>query len=441
MANNSSTSSEESFMDAYTSASAYKVSIFIWKIVPPILILLGTVGNSLSILVLTRKSIRTSTTALYLTVLAVSDLLVLYSGLLRQWIIYTFEFDVRHVSEFGCKLNIWLVYSSLDFSAWILIVVTLERVISAWFPHNARTVCTKKSAMAFMISIGVFILVLNSHLMYGMSYEYKTDEFGFEVVARKCVEIDRDYFNFFNKVWPWIDLCAFCAIPFTVIVVGNCLILFKVIKSQRKTNSRVVPTIAGGSRQMTGNAGKHSSMTAMLFTLNIVFLLSTSPISIYNVGYSYWAEGASAELYARLDLWWAVVNMFMYTNNSLNFLLYCLSGTKFRREVVRIFCFNRSAVSEGHHPPTNYTRTRFDTNSHTPSPSPRNSPAPDTPNLKDKNAGANVPADKQRGVTNHGGNTLHPNDALKQNTHLSSSPSVPDDAGNGHIAVIACSDV
>ena len=79
----------------YETFPAYKAGIFIWKTVPPILLVFGTCGNVLSIVVLTGKSIRKSTTGLYLIVLTFSDLAVLYTGLLRQWIIYLFEFDVR----------------------------------------------------------------------------------------------------------------------------------------------------------------------------------------------------------------------------------------------------------------------------------------------------------------------------------------------------------
>ena len=150
-------------MRNFTELPFYKSSVIIWKVVPPMLILLGTIGNILSILVLTRRSLRKSTTSLFLTVLACSDLLVLYSGLLRQWVLYVFETDVRHVCEVGCKLNIWLVYSSLDFSAWILMAVTIERVISVWLPHRVRTICTKKSAVVSLVGIGAFILTLNSH--------------------------------------------------------------------------------------------------------------------------------------------------------------------------------------------------------------------------------------------------------------------------------------
>lgn len=393
----------------YTTYTSYKAGVLIWQVVPPILILLGTVGNCLSIYVLTRKSIRVSTTALYLTVLAFSDLAVLYSGLLRQWLIYLFDTDVRHVSQTGCKINIWLVYCSLDFSAWILIVVTLERVISAWLPHSARNVCTKKSAVAFLLTIGVFVLALNSHLLYGMVFKNVYDELGNVISVSKCEEIDTAYYEFFNKVWPWVDLCAFCVIPFSVIVIGNSLILVKVIKSHKKTKSRIVPTVAVNTHRVQSSShGKHSSMTTMLFTLNIVFLVSTSPISIYNIGYTYWMTGASDEKIAELDLWWAIVNMLMYTNNSLNFLLYCLSGTKFRQEVINLFCKRyKSGRNSTNSAISKYTRTRFDT----PSKAIGNS----SPDLSRLSPG---PDTKENGVEQkvvkltQNANTLHPDMAL-----------------------------
>ena len=346
--------------DDYTDYPEYKASVLIWKVVPPILIVVGTLGNILSILVLTRRSLRKSTTALYLTFLAFSDLCVLYTGLLRQWLIYLFEYDVRHVSTAGCKIHIWLLYTSLDFSAWIIIAVTLERVISAWCPHSAKTKCSRKYATALVIAILIFLLGLNLHLLYGMVHKVQFDASTNATITGKCIGINDTYADFFNLTWPWIDLCAFCLIPFSVIVVGNGCILFKVIKSQRKIQARIVPSInTGETRTSRRHNPKHSSMTTMLFTLNMVFLITTSPVSIYNIGYIHWQSDSSNQTYASLDLWWAIVNMLMYANNSLNFLLYFLSGTCFRQEVKRMFCSRFGQRTQT--PVDAYTRTTFNT--------------------------------------------------------------------------------
>ena len=295
---------EEKHKD-YTHFPDYRAGLLIWKVVPPFLLLLGTIGNILSIVVLTRKSIKISTTALYLTFLAFSDLLVLYTGLLRQWIIYVFKYDVRHVSEAVCKIHIWLLYTSLDFSAWILIAVTLERVILVYCPHTAKTKCSRKYATALLITILLFLLGLNSHLLYGMVNKGTVEEH--DTGTRKCSEIDTKYGNFFNLTWPWIDLCVFCLVPFSVIVVGNCSILFGVIRSRRKTKARSVPSTNTNQSRTSHRAGpKHSSMTAMLFTLNTVFLFTTAPVSIYSIGIPYWVKSVTTQDHATLELWWAV---------------------------------------------------------------------------------------------------------------------------------------
>ena len=320
--------SDEKGLD-YHSYSEYKASIIIWKTVPPLLIIFGTGGNILSIVVLTRKSIRKSTTAIFLIFLTFSDLCVLYTGLFRQWLIYLINTDIRHLSEAFCKIHTWLVYSSLDFSAWIIISVTLERIIAVWCPYSHNSKCSRQTALICIITLLTFILGLNAHLLYGMVDK----ESG--ILEQKCSSIDESYSNFFRSVWSWMDLCMFCLIPFVVIVFGNSIILFKLFPRSRtsKTQERKRDNRHGH------NHNRHqSSMTAMLCTLNTVFFFTTLPISVYNIGYTYWYSTTDPHVIAKLELWWSVVNMLMYTNNALNFLLYSLSGSRFRKELKRVLC-------------------------------------------------------------------------------------------------------
>ena len=313
----------------YQSYSEYKAGIIIWKTVPPVLITFGTCGNILSIVVLTRKSIRKSTTAIFLIFLTFSDLCVLYTGLFRQWLIYLIDIDIRHFSEVFCKIHTWLVYSSLDFSAWIIISVTLERIIAVWCPYSHNTKCSRQTAIVCIITLLIFVLSLNAHLLYGMVDK----ESG--IIEQKCSSVDEDYSNFFRAVWSWMDLCMFCLIPFAVIVFGNSIILFKLFQRRRTSNQ------VDRNRELNHDhhhQHRHSSMTAMLCTLNTVFFITTLPISIYNIGYTYWYSTQDQHTIAKLELWWSVVNMLMYTNNALNFLLYSLSGSRFRKELKRVVC-------------------------------------------------------------------------------------------------------
>ena len=77
----------------------------VWIVCPLILLVLGTLGNGLSIVVLSRKAMRRSTVSIYLTVLSVVDMFALYTGLLRQWLRFYFLIDVRHIGQAFCKVS------------------------------------------------------------------------------------------------------------------------------------------------------------------------------------------------------------------------------------------------------------------------------------------------------------------------------------------------
>lgn len=82
------------------------------------------------------------------------------------------------------------------------------------------------------------------------------------------------------------------------------------------------------------NRTKLSSMTAMLLTSNCVFILLNCPVQVYllNPQWFYYTgrEGA------LMGLLWAVVSMLQYSNNGINFFLYCISGSKFRKEFMSL---------------------------------------------------------------------------------------------------------
>lgn len=322
----------------------YHFAIYLWKYCSPIMIALGTVGNIFCIVTLLRKNLRQQTTVIYLVALSLNDLIVLYSGLLRHWIIQSFDVDVRLLSELSCKLHLWVVYMSLDTSGWILVVVTLERVALVWFPHASKARCNRTVAGCILgVLIGTTMLI-NSHLMFGIGDVTNTESN--KTVFEHCYYENDSYKRFYLDIWPWIDLAKFNAIPFLLILIGNVIIITSVVKNHQKLKRTVVPQ---GTRN---RMKKVNSMTATLIVLNTAFLLSTTPISLYLAFYKEWSANASHHTIARLTLFWAVANLLMYSNNTLNFLLYCVSGGNFRKEI-RHLCRR--------HPTSNTEATRATT--------------------------------------------------------------------------------
>ena len=59
---------------------------YIWIIIAPVIFITGCLGNLLIILVIRRGAMRTSSTCVYVTFIAVFDLITLVSGMTNEWL-------------------------------------------------------------------------------------------------------------------------------------------------------------------------------------------------------------------------------------------------------------------------------------------------------------------------------------------------------------------
>ncbi|KAK2158225.1 hypothetical protein LSH36_174g02023 [Paralvinella palmiformis] len=302
----------------------YKESIFannIWIYGSGVIIVFGTIGNLLSGLVMMRKSLQRHTTSLYLTVLAVVDTAVLYTGLLRYWIRALYGLDIRTLSVAGCKLHIFLVYFLVHFEAWILVWVAVERLVAIFVPHRAKDLFTKKSAAIQLIVTATALMILNAHFFWTET-----------IVDTYCFPSDTKYEYFRNVVWSWIDFVVASLAPFVLMISINVAIIVRLVYLRKRHN---LNARADDKTRMT-------TMTTILITVSCMFFITTAPITIYIGTQKHWRSKAETDRdEAKIELVWASVNMAAYTNCATNFILYCLSGPSFRRELVKMLHLDR----------------------------------------------------------------------------------------------------
>ena len=178
-------------------------------------VIFGLLGNILSIVVLTRPKNRKSSTATYFTALAISDNLILLNNPSNIFFIHVYKFDYRARVVFLCKVSIWVTYASLATSSWLLVAVTMERVISVIFPYRAKQLCTKYISKRIVIIIWCTIYTLDSHLLYGAGEEYSSSN---TIVCG--LMITPEYELFTQNYFSWIDMAMVFAIPFCFIFFG-----------------------------------------------------------------------------------------------------------------------------------------------------------------------------------------------------------------------------
>lgn len=316
----------------------FKLAEVIKTIYPPILLAVGIVGNVLAVAVLAQARNRRSTTGMLLISLAITDSLILLGNVLVNWIVFVFKgtVDVRNDSDALCKVHVFATYLLFQLSPWILVFVTIERAYSVVYPHRVRDVFTRKRVILLLIVLVLLLSGLNGHLLYGTHLEFDARNKRYSCI----VQIEHEEFMF--TVWPWIDFAIAFAIPLGVYLIGNIIIVVKLRQSHMFRGRSANPSENGRHPTDTtfsqDRNGTSQYFTAMAVCLNITFMLFVSPFAIFAIGQPYWfpVETMTPQRHARLIFIGTITTMLMYTNNGINFILYILCGSRFRKDVVNL---------------------------------------------------------------------------------------------------------
>lgn len=279
----------------------------LWIYYGTFLIVSGTIGHLLTLgVILSSSSMRTQSSSVYIVTLSLAGIVSIYTGLLRfvisshtNWTV-----NIKDFSDFACKLHTTLSYFSLQYFAWLQATIAVDRLLAVRRPHWYLHSCGWK--------VGLFVVLVEliSCAMLNIIVAF--------MVGKKETFCTRTNLQLYNA-WPYIDFLSFSLIPATILIICNGLILYHLGKKRTiSTNNKLV------SIKQDKNL---RSVTVMLMTLNLVFLISTLPVSaIYFIDWNQFH-------YYSINLVYTVFSLLQYTGTALTFVIYCLSGSKFRAKL------------------------------------------------------------------------------------------------------------
>ena len=292
---------------------AYK-TIFLY--VSPVLLGVGTVGNVLAIIVLLSREMRASGVNLILTVLAMADLCLLYTSLLRAWVLFLTKgaVDMRAFNIHACRVHMFFTYFSVQLSPMTLALMTVERVVSVCAPLRAREWCSRGNTIKALAGLVVLLAGFDLVLFVSVTFEHSLAGAG-----QKCFFTDQ-----MTSIWYLIQTFFEAYIPFAIIFIGNGLIIYKLVKAERKRADKMATTNEG--------ATSATNTSVMLVTISFFFLLTNLPFSIWANGHNkHWpTTSPDHALRARSFMAYAITYEMSKMNNSFNFVFYCVFAKTFR---------------------------------------------------------------------------------------------------------------
>lgn len=184
----------------------------------PILIVLGTIGNLMSVYVFYNTKLRMQSTSQYLSALAISDTLFLFQ-LLPPWLHALRVTSVFHQQGF-CQVFVYLTYVACCMSSWLVVAFTGERFVAVLYPLQRNAVCTVTRARHIIAGVVLASLVINLPVLR------------FAIPTNNDCNIDYDYIAY-AATFNLIDAVLSFSIPLVVIVIMNVWIVFGVWRLER----------------------------------------------------------------------------------------------------------------------------------------------------------------------------------------------------------------
>ena len=304
----------------------------LWIFVAPFIFFVGVTGNVLVIAIMGRKRMRGTTTSVYLRLMAMADIGAIISGIIPEWLEASDIVIFKGIHPATCKIEKFTYYTCADTSIWILVIFTVDRFIAVCYPLKTKNICVASRAPYFAFSAFTLAVIKNFHVFWtrGAVYDVTTvnvtsfDASGVNVTSLQnitevynCGRIHED-FEFYVR--PWIAFTLVSALPFIVIVFCNILIVRALVKVRKMRKNKA--TVSKSDRILV-------QMTLMCLAACFCFLVCITPSILLSISKPYLAYQNLAYTIAK-----AVNNQLVYVNHSANFFLYCVTGKRFRQELV-----------------------------------------------------------------------------------------------------------
>ena len=363
---------------------------------------IGLLGNLLNIVVFAHKTMYNKTTMRLLFYLSIVDFLILSICGMDPILKYLFDFEIRLEYALGCKIHVFLTYFLSHSSSIILMIVSIERTFVIY--SIKLRIFNIKTISKFIILVILFIGVINIHYFFRFSlnliqpvkYSFpdssknninsnkqklgdlhekdfsafvrngqniienlagkttqdkiKKDKnitslikkalrfnnaskgIGYSLPIYVCYPLNNDiYVEFLNNIFNWIDNSIYSFIPSIIMIVCSIAIIHYIRKySNSLTNQHCVINQQAEQRRKKRN----NQLLIMLVSTNISFMLFSLPYSIFN--------NVAFKMHYDVSF---IANMISYSNNSLNFMFYCLFSTCYRVRLKEMFHYLKCLVN------------------------------------------------------------------------------------------------
>jgi hypothetical protein len=302
-----------------------------------LLVIVGCIGNTFVIIIFGQRAVRTTVRCIgssmsaypFLFYMAISDtlyLMVIFCLWLSNYI------NVLHRPVI-CQVTLYLTYVCNFINAYYTIAFTAQRLFAVINPFRVSHVLSWYRSRCIALSIIMFACLLYSYIPFLTA-----------IVDDKC--LSRKKYRWINRYMDVIDSVIVFLVPYIVLITMNTIILISLRRMKQNPDEPLFQNHCqlNKIREITRrNASR--KMTNLLLTVSTAYLIICAPYASIHTWRLLSKSGEEIEnltkipsLLSQLETYSLLI---YHLSFAMNFYIYIVFGSKFRRELKRFLTKSR----------------------------------------------------------------------------------------------------
>mgnify|MGYP002153702559 FL=1 len=299
--------------------------------ITPVILIVGLLGNALSLGVFVSKNLRHMAASRYLAVLSSVDICTLVFYVFGEWLkrglkVVSPDNHVTFLDSQGvCQIWLFFSYVSRFLSAWLIVCFTCERFIGVCLPLRRRNIGSLKETSRVIVSLVVISC---------LAVVYKPIMSSVRTIRSRVTCTSKDVYIYESFVLDSIYALLITIVPFIIISTLNVLIIRRILQRNYLHRKRLI----------TEESHIRLEFTFILLTISFVFIALSLPFLIIWVRqflYSWlFLPNHNERSTHSFDYWVGILcitRTISYLNYCINFFLYFVTGAYFRKELKALF--------------------------------------------------------------------------------------------------------
>ena len=215
-----------------------------------------------------------------------------------------------------CAAVAYIWNTGVQYGTYIICAMTFGKYFAVRYPHKAASFSTPRATKLTIATLFISCIIYNVPRL-------------FSTKISSISQCDAYQGGKWTIYYYWLSFTVNGIIPLCLLIVLNVMIINEVRKRNKQFNN---PSQGRGTMKSA-----EKQLTVMSILVTSAFLLLTTPLYIFQMLSFTINWSISPRKYAHYLLISILTSELYYTNSSVNFFLYCISGSKFRNDFKILF--------------------------------------------------------------------------------------------------------